>query len=176
MMEVWDVYDKERRKTGRTHVRGTPMAPGDYHIVTDIWTINQAGKLLLTQRHPQKTFGLWWECTGGSAQTGESSLESVLGEWSEEVGIHACPEDVRLLHSVQRPERFVDTYVTIQNVTEKDLILQEEEVVDARFVTLEEVKELWGAGKMLPRERFPMYVQLLESEVRKVLDSADNVK
>ena len=163
MMEVWDVYDKERRKTGRTHVRGTPMAPGDYHIVTDIWTINQAGKLLLTQRHPQKTFGLWWECTGGSAQAGESSLESVLRELSEEVGIHACPEDVRLLHSVQRPERFVDTYVTIQNVTEKDLIL-------------EEVKELWGAGKMLPRERFPMYVQLLESEVRKVLDSADNVK
>lgn len=176
MMEVWDVYDKERRKTGRTHVRGTPMAPGDYHIVTDIWTINEAGKLLLTQRHPQKTFGLWWECTGGSAQAGESSLESVLRELSEEVGIHACPEDVRLLHSVQRPERFVDTYVTIQNVTEKDLILQEEEVVDARFVTLEEVKELWGAGKMLPRERFPMYVQLLESEVRKVLDSADNVK
>ena len=176
MMEVWDVYDKERRKTGRTHVRGTPMAPGDYHIVTDIWTINQAGKLLLTQRHPQKTFGLWWECTGGSAQAGESSLESVLRELSEEVGIHAWPEDVRLLHSVQRPERFVDTYVTIQNVTEKDLILQEEEVVDARFVTLEEVKELWGAGKMLPRERFPMYVQLLEAEVRKVLDSADNVK
>ena len=79
-MELWDVYDKNRNKTGKTHVRGVPMAEGEYHIVTDIWTINLEGKLLLTQRHPDKTFGLWWECTGGSAKVGESSLESVLRE------------------------------------------------------------------------------------------------
>ncbi len=44
----------------------------EYHIVTDIWTINLEGKLLLTQRHPDKTFGLWWECTGGSAKVGKA--------------------------------------------------------------------------------------------------------
>lgn len=171
-MEIWDVYDKERRKTGRTHVRGVPLAPGDYHIVTDIWTINREGKLLLTQRHPGKTFGLWWECTGGSAQAGESSLESVLRELAEEVGIHARPEEVKLLHSVERPERFVDTYVTVRDVTEKDLILQKEEVVDARFVTMEEVRTMWKEGRLLPRERFPMYADELEAQVEAVLQAS----
>ena len=85
------------------------MAEGEYHIVTDIWTINLEGKLLLTQRHPNKTFGLWWECTGGSAQAGETSLDSVLRERLKKSGIHPRPEEVRLMHSTIRPDRFVDT-------------------------------------------------------------------
>ena len=169
-MELWDVYDRNRRKIGKTHVRGVPMAEGEYHIVTDIWTINLEGKLLLTQRHPDKTFGLWWECTGGSAQAGETSLDSVLRELSEEVGIHPRPEEVRLLHSTIRPDRFVDTYVTVQDVKREDLKLQKEEVVDAMFVTFNEVCQLWGQGKMLPRERFPMYRDLLLQEVSQVLE------
>ncbi len=168
-MELWDVYDKNRNKTGKTHVRGVPMAEGEYHIVTDIWTINLEGKILLTQRHPDKTFGLWWECTGGSAKAGEESLDSVLRELSEEVGIFARPEEVHLLHTVERPDRFVDTYVTVQDVTREKLVLQEEEVVDAVFVTFKEVYRLWSQGKMLPRERFPMYADLLLQEVNKVL-------
>lgn len=28
-MELWDVYDKNRNKTGKTHVRGVPMAEGE---------------------------------------------------------------------------------------------------------------------------------------------------
>ncbi len=30
-MELWDVYDKNRNKTGKTHVRGVPMAEGVPH-------------------------------------------------------------------------------------------------------------------------------------------------
>ena len=32
-MELWDIYDDNRLKTGRTVERGNPMAPGEYHIV-----------------------------------------------------------------------------------------------------------------------------------------------
>ncbi|MFR1831550.1 MAG: NUDIX hydrolase [Lachnospiraceae bacterium] len=175
-MELWDVYDKNRNKTGKTHVRGVSMAEGEYHIVTDIWTINLEGKILLTKRHPDKTFGLWWECTGGSALAGESSLESVLRELSEEVGIFADPGDVHLIHSIMRPDRFVDTYVTVQDVTGADLRLQKEEVVDAVFATFEEVCSLWEQGKMLPRERFPMYRDLLFREVNQVLMKTNTEK
>ena len=40
MAELWDVYDENRRLTGKTHVRGLPMAPGEYHLVGDVWTVN----------------------------------------------------------------------------------------------------------------------------------------
>ena len=32
-MEIWDIYDCNRVKTGRTHERGKPMIAGDYHLV-----------------------------------------------------------------------------------------------------------------------------------------------
>ncbi len=36
-MEIWDIYDKNRTKTNRTHLRGAPLASGDYHIVVHVW-------------------------------------------------------------------------------------------------------------------------------------------
>ena len=93
-------------------------------------------------------------------KSGKSSLESVLRELSEEVGIRPNSEEVRLIHSTMRPDRFVDTYVTVQDVRKEDLRLQKEEVVDAMFVTFEEVCQLWAQGKCL-RERFPMYRDVL---------------
>ena len=57
MAELWDVYDVNRAPTGRTHVRGEPLAPGDYHLVGDVWTVNFENKVLLTQRHPSKPKG-----------------------------------------------------------------------------------------------------------------------
>ena len=65
-MELWDVYDENRKMTGKTHERGVPLGPGEYHIIADVWTVNQRSEILLTRRHPDKPYGLLWECTGGS--------------------------------------------------------------------------------------------------------------
>ena len=65
MAEYWDIFDMDRRSTGRQHLRGTPMADGDYHLVVNIWVVNSAGQVLLTQRHPDIPFGLKWACTAG---------------------------------------------------------------------------------------------------------------
>lgn len=35
-MEVWDVYDKNRNKANKIHVRGNPLAVDDYHIVVHV--------------------------------------------------------------------------------------------------------------------------------------------
>ena len=51
MAEYWDIFDMDRRSTGRQHLRGTPMADGDYHLVVNIWVVNSAGQVLLTQHH-----------------------------------------------------------------------------------------------------------------------------
>ena len=44
MAEYWDIFDMDRRSTGRQHLRGTPMADGDYHLVVNIWVVNSAGR------------------------------------------------------------------------------------------------------------------------------------
>lgn len=83
--------------TGKTHERGVPLGPGEYHIIADVWTVNQRSEILLTRRHPDKPYGLLWECTGGSVLTGENSVEGALRELSEEVGIHASKDELHLI-------------------------------------------------------------------------------
>ena len=34
--ELWDLYDGRRRPLGKTHRRGLPLAPGEYHLVVEI--------------------------------------------------------------------------------------------------------------------------------------------
>lgn len=57
-MELWDVYDENRAATGKTHVRGVPLGTGEYHLVADVWLVNENQEILLTRRHPDKPMAL----------------------------------------------------------------------------------------------------------------------
>ena len=160
-MELWDLYDENRTLLGKTHERGVPLQDGEYHIVTDIWLVRQDGKILITKRHPNKIWGNMWECTGGSALAGEDSRHSAARELAEEVGVVVEPAELKLLNTVKVKDRFVDTYVVVRNLEVKDLTLQAEEVVDARFVDFTELTQIWQAGNLVPRERFLQYSDAL---------------
>ncbi|MFQ9892932.1 MAG: NUDIX domain-containing protein [Emergencia sp.] len=77
-MELWDIYDKNRVKTGKTMVRGNPFLDGAYHLIVQICIFNAQGKMLIQQRSPQKKSGanLWTITAGGSAITGETSASA----------------------------------------------------------------------------------------------------
>lgn len=166
-MELWDIYDENRVATGRTHVRGVPLGAGEYHLIADVWTVNAKQEVLLTRRHPDKPYGLMWECTGGSALTGETSADGALRELSEETGIRAQKEQLFLIHSIRLKERFVDTYITKQKVVLKDIIIQPEEVVEARFVPFDELIEMWRQGIVVPKSRFLLYKDRIEEFIRR---------
>lgn len=168
-MELWDIYDENRVATGRTHVRGVPLGEGEYHLIADVWTVNEKKEVLLTRRHPDKPYGLMWECTGGSVLAGETSVEGALRELLEETGIRAKKEQLFLIHSIRQKERFVDTYITKQKVVLKDIIIQPEEVVGARFVAFDELTEMWRQGIVVPKSRFLLYKDRIEKFVRQSL-------
>lgn len=156
-MELWDIYDENRVATGKKHVRGVPLGAGEYHLIADVWTVNEKQEVLLTRRHPDKPYGLMWECTGGAVLAGETSLEGALRELAEEVGVRTDKDQLILIHSICQKERFVDTYITRQKISIKDIVLQPEEVVDARFVSYDELCSMWNQGLIVPRSRFLLY-------------------
>ena len=45
--EYWDVYDKNRKRTGKLHKRGIRMQPGEYNIVCEAWIVS-GNRLLVT--------------------------------------------------------------------------------------------------------------------------------
>jgi len=101
-MEIWDLYDEERRIIGE-HVRGTELPENGFHLVVHVWIKNSDGKYLMTQRSRNKaTFPLMWECVGGSVIKGENSIQSAVREVKEEVGLELAPEDGQLLMTKTR--------------------------------------------------------------------------
>ena len=74
-MEKWDLYNAKREKSGITVCRGEIIPKGLYHLSVSAWIVNQQGQYLLSQRHPKKQYPLYWECTGGSVLSGETSLQ-----------------------------------------------------------------------------------------------------
>lgn len=73
MPEFRDIYDKERRLTGRTVERGKPMAQDEYHIVVVAIIRNAEGKYLISKRAAKKHFPNMWEFMGGSVLAGKTA-------------------------------------------------------------------------------------------------------
>lgn len=48
-MELWDIYDKHRNKTGSAAVRGDELANA-YHLVVAVCIFNEEGRMLIQQR------------------------------------------------------------------------------------------------------------------------------
>ena len=159
MKEMWDLYDSKRMLLQQTHERGTPIPKGKYHLVVEIWTVNKKGELLLTKRHPDKPFGKLWECTGGSVIAGENSLIGAKRELQEETGITIEVKDLKQIHYALIEDRFVDTYIVSKDIGLPDLRLQVEEVIDARFVNIEEFHKLCESNQVVPSiiERWKIY-------------------
>jgi isopentenyldiphosphate isomerase len=137
-MEYWDLYNKDRQKLNKLHPRGEIINVGEYHVVINAWIINDEHKILLTQRHPEKTWPLKWECTGGSVTAGEDSLAGALREVEEEIGIKLTKENGKLIDSIIRKDDIKDIYIFNENVNIKEAKLQKNEVINIKWVTKEE--------------------------------------
>ncbi len=111
-MEVFDMYDAQRRPLGHTHPRGVKIPAGEYNVVVQVCVIDARGRLLLTQRHPDKWWGGLWECTAGAVVAGERIPEAAVRELKEETGLIVSEEDIRWLYTYQSEDCFFDCFLT----------------------------------------------------------------
>ena len=143
MAEIWDLYDADRNPLGIKHVRGRRLRKGTYHIAVGIWTVNDEGKILITLRSDKKQDwpGLW-ENTAGSVLAGESSRQGAVRELFEETGIRASEDELVLIGTERTRNAIGDCYMVRKNVDIEDIVLQEGETADAKWVTLEELDDM----------------------------------
>jgi len=146
MAELWDVYDKDRNPTGRTHERGTPLAPGEFHLVVQVWLRAPDGRWLCSKRAPGKPYGGYWEPTGGAALAGEDSLAAALRETREELGLELDPARGRLMWKFRVYDAFADVWMFECPFTPDDVTLQPSETCGARFFTSDEILNMLGSG------------------------------
>ena len=164
MIEYCDLYNENRVKLGKTHLRGEPLGEGTYHIVVNVWIINYKDEILLTQRHPQKKlWGGLWECSAsGAILAGEDSIQGALRETKEEIGVDLSSSEGILLETIVRDDNTIrDTFLFKKNISIDDLALQPNEVINAKWVTKQEYEGMCNDGLIaLPTTNFwELYTQ-----------------
>lgn len=150
--EYWDVYTKERIRTGRLHRRGDKMKNGDYHLVVHVCIFNSNNQLLIQQRQPFKKGwpNMWDLSVGGSAVAGDSSSQAAEREVMEELGLKLDLSEYRPVFTMNFSDGFDDYYIVKKDVELSGLRLQEEEVRRIRWVDKEEALRMQKEGIFIP--------------------------
>ena len=150
--ELWDIYDEAGNKTGRVQRRGDPLTGGDCHLCVHVWIMRPDGRYLLTRRAPEKSCAGLWECTGGSALAGESSLDAALREAREETGLCLDPEGGEYVFRFSGAHYHCDVWRFVREFKESDIVLQPGETCDFRLAAPEDIRRLVAAGQFLDFE------------------------
>lgn len=168
-MELFDALDKEGNFLGYDLVRGEKIPKGVYHRIVCIYTINPEGKILLTLRHPEKTFGNMWEITAGSVVKGEDKHRAAQRELYEETGIDAPLSRIQFLFEHAEDYSIWSSYILFLN-HEPTIRYQDKETIDHRWVSLQEL-ESEMVETSFPRHLITRFYQQKEF-VRKRLNEA----
>lgn len=156
-MEFWDIYDKDKKKTGRTMKRNDfCLADDEYHL-TVLGVVARPDKtFLITKRVMTKAWAPgWWEVSGGAAQAGEESYDAVLREVLEETGLDVKDADGGYLFTYHRENPgkgdnyFVDVYRFVMDFDESDVKPQEAETDGFMIASLKQIKEFADQGIFL---------------------------
>ena len=121
MVEYWDIYDVNRKLTGKTIKRGEAFAEGEYYVCCEIWIMNSKNQMLMTQRHPAKKAGGLWEFSGGGVLAGETTKQAEIREIKEELGVVIDESELELLEVFKNRNYFMDIFVVRKDLDLKEL-------------------------------------------------------
>lgn len=164
-MEIWSIYDVHRQKTDKTKLRGEKFESDEFHQVIHVCLFNSNNECLIQKRHPQKQgwSGLWDISCGGSALVNETSQQAAQRELNEELGVDVDFSLLRPQFTINFSFGFDDFYVIRHDVKVSDLVFQDEEVVDARWASMNEIISLIDSQQFIPYKK--EVIQLIFSMV-----------
>lgn len=139
-MEYNDLYDKNKVATGETIKNGENIPYNRYILVVMAIIQNRQGDFLIQKRSDKK--GGKWSITGGHPKTGESSMDGLIREIKEELGVDVSENPIFLKETLINKQIICDSYHIISNIEIDQLVLQKEEVSEVRWASASDIETL----------------------------------
>lgn len=146
-MELLDIVDENNQITGKIEERKIIHDKCLWHRHVSCWIMNERGELLFQKRSQSKKRNPnKWGKTGGHVDAGEDVETAMLREIKEEIGIDIDKKNLELL-SIYKSKDLKNKYFgyyffTKVNYLLEDYILQDEEVSDVKYITIEEMEKI----------------------------------
>jgi len=147
-MEYIDIVDESGNLTGEVLEKGIAHNLGKWHVTSHVWIYNSKGEILFQKRALTKsTFpGLWDISVAGHISTGETAEVGACREVLEEVGLEIDAKDLEKVFVFKESHHHKDidwynnefhhVFLYKYEGSIDDLVLQEEEVDDVRFLSI----------------------------------------
>lgn len=145
-MEYRDLYDENKKLTGEKIQKDDLVPQGRYYITVVVWIQNSKDEFLL---QINKKYNMW-TTTGGHPKSGETSLDGIVTEIKEELGVNVDRDKLKLFKTIKTEDDFVDLYYIKEDMNLNKIIKQEEEVADVKWFSINEIKELIKNNLFLP--------------------------
>lgn len=156
MAEMLDVLTERGDFTGQTATRDECHEKGFWHRAFSAFILDANNNVLLQLRSKEKkTDPLKWDApVAGHIDAGEWGREALAREAKEELGLDVTDDEIKY-YSCTTSERIMpgmlehhynEYYIIAKNVDIESLILQEEEVADAKYFSADEVIAMINAN------------------------------
>lgn len=155
-MEYRDLYDKNRNITGDIVKKDDIIPEGKYYITVCVFIENSQKQVLLQINKKYNK----WSLTGGHPITGEDSLEGIIREIKEELGISIKKDEIKLFKTLKTEDDFLDLYYLKKDINLKELIIQDEEVGEVKWFSISEINELIK-NKSLLESHIPIFKEYI---------------
>lgn len=151
--EFIDILNPDGSPTGKSCLKAEIHKKGHYHNTAHVWFYNTKKEILLARRATSKTiYPLLWDVSvAGHVDSGETIENAAIRETREEIGIEILEsslEKIGVYDCFQSysngimDNEFHHTFIAEINFDFKELILDENEVAEVKFVSITEFQEL----------------------------------
>lgn len=150
MNEFFDVLNERGEYLNKVESRAECHKNGLWHRAVVLFIISEDNsKVLLQKRSATKKLwpNLWDVTAAGHVLAGELGYQTVIRETKEEIGVEVNKEDLEYIGSTISEtnqnginnKHFNEYFVYHKNINIDDIVLQEEEVSDIKWITKEEL-------------------------------------
>lgn len=150
-MEYLDILDENGKRLG-VKLRQDVHKDGDWHKVAFIFVVNSKGEIIIQKRSKEKETNpnKWTASASGHLLAGDTEIEGALRELEEEIGIKAKESELIYLFTVKeqsfKEERKIshisNVYLLFKEISIDELILQKEEVSEAKYVYYKDFEKM----------------------------------
>lgn len=146
-MELLEILNENGVPTGEILDKNIIHREGQYHKEVAIILLNDKGEILLQKRSSTKEIEPnKWAWHGGHVIAGETSIEAIIREIKEELGIILSEDQIELLVELKRdklPNRqFTTAYYSVCNLSVEDFNIQEEELSEVKWFSFKKFKDM----------------------------------
>lgn len=156
-MEMRDLYDINRNLIGKTIEKDAEIPNGAYIMMVVVFIQNSNNDFLIQKRSIEK--GGKWATTGGHPKSGETSLQGILTEVKEELGIEI--NNPILFKKANGKNTLCDLYYIKEDIDLSKIKTQKGEVDDIKWASIEEIENLMNNNKF-NKGHYMMFKDCLE--------------